>query len=32
MKERYEGVNLWKYALILALLFIFTEVLLLRFL
>ncbi|MDA0195413.1 MAG: BatA domain-containing protein [Bacteroidetes bacterium] len=31
MKERYEGVNLWKYALILALIFMFTEVLLLRF-
>ena len=30
MKERYEGVNLWKYALILALIFLLIEVLLLR--
>lgn len=32
MKEKYEGVNLWKYALILALAFLLAEVLLLRFL
>ncbi len=32
MKERYEGINLWKYALVLALIFLLAEVLLLRFL
>lgn len=32
MKDRYEGKNLWKYALILSLIFLFAEVLLLRFL
>ncbi len=32
MKERYEGLNLWKYALILSLIFLLAEVLLLRFL
>ena len=32
MKERYEGINLWKYALVLALIFMLSEVLLLRFL
>ena len=31
MKERYEGINLWKYALVLALIFLLAEVLLLRF-
>lgn len=32
MKERYEGVQLWKYALILCLIFLLAETLLLRFL
>ena len=32
MKDRYEGRHLWKYALILSLLFLLAEVLLLRFL
>lgn len=32
MKDRYEGKNLWKYALILSLIFLLAEVLLLRFL
>ena len=32
MKDRYEGKNLWKYALFLSLIFLFAEVLLLRFL
>lgn len=32
MKNRYEGHHLWKYALILSLIFLFIEVLLLRFL
>lgn len=31
LKENYQGVNLWKYALLLALLFVLIEVLLLRF-
>jgi hypothetical protein len=32
MKERYQGIQLWKYALILALIFLLTETLFLRFL
>ncbi|MFY0653725.1 MAG: BatA domain-containing protein [Cyclobacteriaceae bacterium] len=32
MKERYEGVQLWKYALVLSLIFLFVETLFLRFL
>ena len=31
MKERYQGIQLWKYALILALIFLLTETLFLRF-
>lgn len=31
LKKNYQGVNLWKYALMLAILFVLTEVLLLRF-
>jgi len=32
IKERYQGMPLWKYALILALLFLLAEILLIRFL
>ncbi|MDP4680922.1 MAG: hypothetical protein NWS46_11210, partial [Cyclobacteriaceae bacterium] len=32
MKERYQGIQLWKYALILSLIFLLTETLFLRFL
>ena len=32
MKERYQGINLWKYALVLSLIFLLIETLFLRFL